>query len=239
MQKKYIVPVVAVIVVVIGVVTYSVLNDYMGNNIEVESVIDQNNGASTSEEKLANNSEVASASVLSEELNGKWNIVNGSKVYWSVTTSKETVNFINEGVTGNWTLDVQNPTAITGEGVVDMNSLDSGNAQRDSHVKERSDLLAVSEHPQATFVAKSFSDFPTDWIAGTVVPLTIEGTIKVKGMEKDVEFESEVMYKDGQLLLSGETIVTFEDFGMQSPHTVVLEAENELIVQLELILNKG
>jgi hypothetical protein len=47
------------------------------------------------------------------------------------------------------------------------------------------------------------------------------------------------MYRNGQLLLSGTTKVTFADFGMTNPHTVVLETENELGVRLELILNKA
>lgn len=223
----------AALVIVIGVVTYFVVDNSLGNNVEVESVINQENASASSEE----NANVAAVS--SEELKGNWTIVDGSKVYWSVTTSKETVNFVNEGVTGNWNLDVQDSSVISGEGIVDMTVLDSGNETRDSHVKEREDLLAVVDYPDATFVTKSFSELPTEWTEGDVVPVTIEGTITVKGVEKDVAFESEVMYQDEQLLFSGETMVTFEDFGMQSPHTIVLEAENELTVQLELILAKG
>nr|WP_285842753.1 YceI family protein [Metabacillus litoralis] len=183
--------------------------------------------------------ETATAPVSAEEVNGNWEIASGSKVYWSVTTSKETVNFVNEGVTGTWTVDVNNPEATAGEGIVDMNVLDSGNSQRDSHVKERTDLLQIAEFPEAKFVTNSFSELPTEWTNGTAVPVTIEGTLTVKGIEKNVVFESEVMYQDGQLLLSGETVVTFADFGMQSPHAIVLETENELTVQLELVLEKS
>lgn len=232
-NKKYMISIIAVVVVIVGVVTYFVLDKSLGNNVEVESVINQENAVASSKE----NANVATVSA--EELKGNWNIADGSKVYWSVTTSKETVNFVNEGVTGKWNLDVQDSSVISGEGIVDMNVLDSGNETRDSHVKEREDLLAVVDYPEATFVTKSFSELPTEWNAGDIVPVTIEGTVTVKGVEKEVEFESEVMYQDEQLLLSGETMVTFEDFGMKSPHTVVLEAENELIVQLELILDKG
>ncbi len=232
MKKKYIVSIIAAVVVVVGLGAYFVVEDSLGNKVEVESVINQDNGTASTQE----NSNVASLS--SEELNGQWNIADGSKVYWSVTTSKETVNFVSEGVTGNWNLDVQDSSATSGEGIVDMNVLDSGNETRDSHVKERTDLLAVSNYPEATFVTKSFSELPTEWTEGDVVPLTIEGTITVKGVEKDVKFESEVMYTENQLLLSGETAVTFTDFGMESPHAIVLEAENELQVQLELILSK-
>ena len=232
MKKKYIVSIIAAVVIVVGLGAYFVVEDSLGNNVEVESVINQDNGTASTQE----NSNVASIS--SNELNGQWNIADGSKVYWSVTTSKETVNFVSEGVTGNWNLDVQDSSATSGEGIVDMNVLDSGNETRDSHVKERTDLLAVSNYPEATFVTKSFSELPTEWTEGDVVPLTIEGTITVKGVEKDVKFESEVMYTENQLLLSGETAVTFTDFGMESPHAIVLEAENELQVQLELILSK-
>ncbi|GGE68574.1 YceI family protein [Priestia taiwanensis] len=226
MKKKYLIPAVVASVVVIGAGGYTAFNSYVGNNVQVESVLDSTSNAS------------AATSVSADKLNGKWEIAGESKVYWSVTTSKETVNFVNEKVTGTWNVDINNPATMTGEGIVDMSALDSGNATRDEHVRDREDLLAVKDHPQATFVTKSFAGVPKEWKEGTAVPLTIEGTLKIKGQEKDVKFESEAMYKGEQLLLSGKTKVTFADFGMKSPHTIVLEAENDLGVQLELVLNK-
>lgn len=75
-------------------------------------------------------------------------------------------------------MNVNNPEATAGEGIVDMNVLDSGNSQRDSHVKERTDLLQIAEFPEAKFVTNSFSELPTEWTNGTAVPVTIEGTLK-------------------------------------------------------------
>lgn len=240
MKRKQVILAIAFAVVVIGIGSYAVLNNYLGNNVEVESVMSQSEGAAPSEGATAKNAESAStASVSADKLNGKWDIAKGSKVYLSVTTSKETVNFVNEAVTGSWTVDLANASSMKGEGVVDMNGLDSGNSQRDGHVKERADLLEVSKYPQATFTTKSFSSIPTEWKEGTTVPLTVEGTITVKGKEKDVTFETEAMYKGGQLLMSAKTKVTFADFGMKSPHNIVLETENELSLQLELVLNKA
>lgn len=73
----------------------------------------------------------------------------------------------------------------------------------------------------------------------TVVPVSIDGTLTIKGIEKDVQFESEAMYQNGQILLSGTTVVTFADFGMENSHSVAIETENDLIVQLELVLDKA
>jgi hypothetical protein len=39
-------------------------------------------------------------------------------------------------------------------------------------------------------------------------------------------------------MLSGTTMVTFEDFGMANPHSIVLDTENNLEVRLELVLSK-
>ncbi len=239
MKKKQIILLTAVIVVLIGIVgAYAAFNRYLGNNVEIESVMAEQVETATTE-GAGEASETASAAVSADELKGAWNIASGSKVYWSVTTSKETVNFVNEAVTGSWTVDPNDAAAMTGEGVLDMTALDSGNSQRDGHVKERADLLEVSTYPQAMFKTESLSALPAEWKEGSAVPLTITGILTVKGKEKEVTFDAESMYRDGQLLLSGSTKVTFADFGMTSPHTVLLETENELAVQLELVLNKA
>lgn len=245
MKKKQIILTAAIAVVVLGGAgAYAAMNNYLGNNVEVESVMATPQASAPSNESEttegAGNSEngAAASAVGADQLNGKWAIATGSKVYWSVTTSKETVNFVNEAVTGSWNVDLNDASAMTGEGVLDMNSLDSENGQRDGHVKS-ADFLAVDSFPQATFAVKSVSGAPAEWTEGTAVPLTIEGTMTVKGIDKDVVFESNAMYKEGQLLLSGTTKVTFADFGMTSPHTIVLETENDLSVQLELVLAKA
>ncbi|MDQ0112647.1 YceI family protein [Paenibacillus harenae] len=228
-------------VIVIGAGGYALMNNYLGNNVEIESVMapSEENNANPSEETGSGEGVTAGAAVSMDELNGEWNIASGSKVYWSVTTSKETVNFVNEAVSGSWTVDLNDASKMTGEGVLDMTSLDSGNDQRDGHVKDREDLLAVAQYPEATFTATAITPQATEFTEATAVPLTIEGTLTVKGVEKAVTFDSNAMYKDGQLLLSGTTQVTFGDFGMTSPHTVVLETENDLSVQLELVLDQA
>ncbi len=47
------------------------------------------------------------------------------------------------------------------------------------------------------------------------------------------------MYQNRQILPSGTTVVTFADFGMENSHSVAIETENDLIVQLELVLDKA
>ncbi|MDQ0195458.1 YceI family protein [Paenibacillus wynnii] len=243
MKKKPIVLVAAGIVIVAVISGYTMLNKTLGNNVEIESVIPAQSQATDT----AGNKEVASAegstgaaagaAVTAEQLNGNWTIADTSKVYWSVTTSKETVNFVNPTVTGSWNVNLEDVASMTGEGTVNMATLDSGNGQRDGHVKGK-DFLDVEAFPQSTFTAKSFSELPTEWVEGTAVPMELQGTLTVKGIAKDVTFQTEAAYSGGQLMLSGTTTVNFSDFGMSNPHTVVLDTENTLEVRLELVLTK-
>jgi polyisoprenoid-binding protein YceI len=235
LKKKYIILIAAVAVLLLGIGGYTLLNSYMGNNVEISSVLDKNEETDSSEASADSDKTPVSA----EDLNGDWQIAEDSSVYWSVTTSQETVNFINEDVTGNWTVDINDSAAMTGEGIVNMIAMDSGNTQRDDHVKESAEYLNVTEYPDATFTTSTFSELPTSWTEGTVVPVTIDGTITIKGIEKEVQFDSEAMYQNGQLLLSGTTVVTFADFDMENPHSVALETENDITVQLELVLDKA
>ncbi|MNN08437.1 hypothetical protein D3C81_1212910 [compost metagenome] len=227
-------------VVIVGIVTaFLLLNNSLGNNVEIESVIpNQSQSANNSGTADANETgSSAGTAVTAEQLNGTWNIAEESKVYWSVTTSRETVNFENEAVSGSWTVNLEDSAVMTGEGSVEMSALDSGNGQRDEHVKD-ADFLSVSEFPQSTFTVNSFSELPVEWTEGTAVPVEMQGTLTVKGIEKEVTFNSQAVYSGGQLLLSGTTTVTFDDFGLKNPHSVVLDTENDLEVRLELALNK-
>lgn len=236
MKKKNILGLVGVIVVVGVIGGYIFFNQFTGNNVEIESVIPaqgQGSDAKTADTSTAS----TGAKVTSAELNGDWTIADTSKVYWSVTTSKEVVNFVDAAVQGNWTVNVDNNASMSGKGSIDMTALDSGNGQRDEHVKG-DDFLAVSTYPEATFKVESFSVIPSEWSKGVSVPVEMKGKLTVKGVEKEVTFVSEVVYSDRQLLLSGTTNVTFSDFDLKNPHTVVLDTENDLGVRLELVLTK-
>ncbi|MDP4099347.1 YceI family protein [Paenibacillus sp. P96] len=231
MKKKgyWIIGGVVVVLIGGGILGNQYMNSYLGNNVEIESVTSGTAAGST---------EQAGTAVSADAVNGEWTIADTSNIYWSITTSRETVNFVDKSVAGSWTVDLNDPTAMSGQGTVQMAELDSGNAQRDEHL-QTADFLDVATYPEAQFEAKSFTSLPTEWTEGEKVPVQMTGTMTVRGIEKEVTFDSEVVYSGGQLLLSGTTTVTFADFGLTNPHSVVLETENDIRVQLELVLTKA
>ncbi|WP_037289074.1 YceI family protein [Saccharibacillus sacchari] len=228
----------AAVVVIGGGATYAFMTNYLGNNVEIESVLPTQAAANT-ESTSGTTAEAAStgAAVAAEDLNGTWNIADASKVYFSVTTSQETVNFVDDQVSGTWDVNVADATQMKGSGAIEIDAIDSGNAQRDDHIKS-DDYFQMSQFPQATFTATAFEGLPQEWTDGEVYDFTLDGTLTLKGIEKPVTFDAKASYQDGKLLLSGTTVVTFEDFGLANPHSVVLSTENDINVQLELTLEK-
>lgn len=193
-MKRKRIALIAAGVIIVGVVTgYTLLDKSLGNNVEIESVIPNQATAAGAGETTNNTGASAGVAVTAEQLNGDWTLAETSKVYWSVTTSKETVNFVDNKVQGTWKVNIEDSTSMAGEGTVDMSALDSGNSQRDEHVKGE-DFLSVTEFPQSTFVVKAFSELPAEWTEGATVPVEMQGTLTVKGVEKDVTFQSQAAY---------------------------------------------
>jgi polyisoprenoid-binding protein YceI len=215
------------VLVILGGGAYLAYDYYAGNHVAIQEVIPADAPV-----------EAAAGPVDAEQLNGDWSLASDSKVYFSVTTSKETVNFEGSSVKGNWQLDTSDPAKVSAEAVLDVNTLQSGNSQRDGHVKGTR-FLDAEQFPEAKFTVKTFDNLPAEWKEGEQVAFKMTGTLTVKGISKDVTFDSKAVYNQGAISMEGSSVVTFNDFGMENPHTVLLDTENNITVELRLILEKA
>lgn len=247
MKNKKIAVLGAVIVIVIGGTLYYAYDRLTGNHVEIESIIAEapavdnsgvvsgDTGDTANTEQSENNAAETSGDAV--DVDGTWTIGTDSKVYFSVTTSRDTVNYEIDKVTGSWELNTADPAQTKAEGTVDVTSMDSGNSQRDKHISE-AEYLDTAQFPNASFKATSFDGLPTAWKSGEVHDVSITGELTVKGITKEVVFTGQTSYDQGALKLEASTVVTFSDFGMKNPHTVVMDTENNLTVELRLLLNK-
>lgn len=223
MKKKL--PLFAALVLVVLAGAYYAYDYYAGNHIVIQEAVPAAAPSSV-------NTTTAGQAVKPD---GTWVIQSDSKVYFSVTTSKETVNFEGGSVSGEWQLNTADAAQSKASAAVSIAALQSGNAQRDNHVKS-AQYLNAQAHPEATFNLKQIQGLPQQWKEGEKVTFTLPGTLTVKGIAKDVSFAAEAVYTGGQIKLGGKTVVTFNDFGMKNPHAVVLDTENDVTLTLSLSL---
>ncbi|PZD94784.1 YceI family protein [Paenibacillus sambharensis] len=207
---------------------YMTFDYFTGNHVEVREVIGKADSAAAA----------SGEAVEAEQLNGVWQLAEESEVYLSLKTSKEPVNMTLGNVEGSWTIDMGDASQMKGEGKIDLSGVDSGNPTRDDHIKGDR-FLDTGKYPEAAFEAAAFEGLPEQWQEGVPVPFQMKGTMTVRGITKDVVFDSKAVYEQGQVKMEGSTVVTFADFGMENPHQVLVETENDVKVQLQLILNKA
>ncbi|WP_338554461.1 YceI family protein [Paenibacillus sp. KS-LC4] len=247
-KRNVVIGAVAAVVLLGGAGAYAMYDSFTGNNKEIKSVIGTEstaassasgtNSADSSSTNSTNGTETAAAAGAVADVNGVWTIDSTSNVYFSVTTSRETVNFEVNGVTGTWNVDTADAAANAADASLDMNVLDSGNGQRDGHVKE-ADFLDVANFPSSTFKATKFEALPAEVKDGETFPLIMTGDLTIKGITKEVTFTGQAAYSGGKLNVESETVVTFEEFGMKNPHNVVMDTENDVTVQLRLTLSQS
>lgn len=248
----------AVIMVVLAGGLYWYYDYSTGNHVTVQSVLpadganESNEGQASSDEVTEQEEPAASGEGESpgeedavavggdpaDALEGSWSLTPESKVYLSVTTSRETVNIEASSVTGQWNINLSDPSQMQAQAEVDITQLDSGNSQRDGHILG-GDYLNAKAYPTALFTLTSVDNLPEAWTEGETVTIDLNGTLTVKDIPKEVTFTSEAQYSEGKLFLEGSTIVTFADFGMQNPHNVVMETQNDMTVELRLILERA
>jgi polyisoprenoid-binding protein YceI len=112
---------------------------------------------------------------------------------------------------GSLTLDGDNPARSSATVTIQAASFNSGNEQRDGHVRGE-DFLDVENHPTLTFRS---TDVRTDGDEFVLVgDLTIRGTtrpveiaVELEGVEKDP-------FGNQRIGFSGETTISRKDFGL-------------------------
>jgi CubicO group peptidase (beta-lactamase class C family)/polyisoprenoid-binding protein YceI len=220
---------------------YALYDYYAGNHIEIISVIKNiespsSSPSSSSPTSSPSSSPTKATDLTESQLNKHWVINAESQVFFSVTTSKESVNFIAGKTQGDWNFNLTKPEQMKAKATIDVTGLDSGNSDRDNDIKGFQ-YFDTNSNPTASFEAQSFPQWPTKWREGEKIQFKMNGIITVKSIAKNVVVNCEAIYELNQIKLSGKTSVTFSDFGMTNPHTLVLSTENDVQIQLELILD--
>jgi polyisoprenoid-binding protein YceI len=145
-----------------------------------------------------------------------------SKVRGKFTTFEGTV------VTG------ETPAQSSVNATIDLGSIDTGNEQRDGHVRS-ADFFSADEHPKMTFASTSVREKGSDWI--------LTGDLTIKGVTKQVELDLESngfgpdAYGGTRAGFTATTEINRKDFGvnfnatMESGGVVV---SDKVTIQLEI-----
>ncbi|MCW2900337.1 MAG: YceI family protein [Streptosporangiaceae bacterium] len=124
-----------------------------------------------------------------------------TKAVWGLAKVRGTFRAVSGSVV------VGDQGVISGEVVVDAQSIDTGNKRRDKHLRS-ADFFEVSKYPTFTFTASEATPSPD----GT---LNIKGTLLIKGQVRPIELvASYTNPSPDRVALSAETTIDRSKWGM-------------------------
>ncbi len=116
---------------------------------------------------------------------------------------------------------------------VDLSTLTSDVAARDRYIKTTT--LETNKFPNATYTITGVDGFPAAYKDGDEVKLTLNGTLKVRDVERPITWTGTARYAAGRLEGVMSTDFSMHDYNITPPSVAVAVAEDKVHLDLHLV----
>lgn len=200
-----------------------------------ESFLDE---ASTSTIATSDTTVNSSAPTISlDDPSGTWQVTNTSQVGYRVDEVLFGQNVTAVGrtnaVTGSLVID--DDVVTSGQFVVDMTTVKSDEPKRDAQFESR--IMDVINYPTATFVLTSPITLAANATASSTTN-TASGELTLRGTTKPISISVIGEVRDGRIVVTGETTVTFGEWGIPNPSIPGISTEDFGILEFQLVLER-
>ena len=200
-----------------------------------ESFLDE---ASTSTIATSDTTVNSSAPTISlDDPSGTWQVTNASQVGYRVDEVLFGQNVTAVGrtnaVTGSLVID--DGVVTSGQFVVDMTTVKSDEPKRDAQFESR--IMDVINYPTATFVLTSPITLAANATASSTTN-TASGELTLRGTTKPISISVSSEVRDGRIAVTGETTVTFGEWGIPNPSIPGISTEDFGILEFQLVLER-
>ena len=200
-----------------------------------ESFLDE---ASTSTIATSDTTVNSSAPTISlDDPSGTWQVTNTSQVGYRVDEVLFGQNVTAVGrtnaVTGSLVID--DGVVTSGQFVVDMTTVKSDDPKRDAQFESR--IMDVINYPTATFVLTSPITLAENATASSTTN-TASGELTLRGTTKPISISVIGEVRDGRIVVTGETTVTFGEWGIPNPSIPGISTEDFGKLEFQLVLER-
>lgn len=114
---------------------------------------------------------------------------------------------------------------------IDLETLDTGNAKRN---KDMLITLETKKFPFAEFFGKISGTF--DASSSEEQAVTVIGTFKIHGKEKEVEVNGSLTKTSQGLLVKADWILNLEDYEIEPPRLLIVKVDEEQKIEINALL---
>lgn len=196
------------------------------------------NEASTSTIATSDTTVNSSAPTIAlDDPSGTWQVTNTSQVGYRVDEVLFGQNVTAVGrtnaVTGSLVID--DGVVTSGQFIVDMTTVKSDEPKRDAQFESR--IMDVINYPTATFVLTSPITLAENATASSTTN-TASGELTLRGTTKPISISVIGEVRDGRIVVTGETTVTFGEWGIPNPSIPGISTEDFGILEFQLVLER-
>lgn len=168
---------------------------------------------------------------------GVWVVAGGSQVGYRVdeVLFGQNVTAIGrtEAVTGSVT--IEGLSVVAAEFSADMTTVKSDEPKRDAQFESR--IMDVINYPVATFSLDAPITLGDDSL-GTTTPHLASGTLTLRGTSKPVDVNLVSSIRDGRIVIAGEVLIIFDEWGIPNPSIPGISTEDSGILEFSLVLER-
>lgn len=168
---------------------------------------------------------------------GTWSVANGSQVGYRVDEVLFGQNVTAVGrtdiVTGSVT--IEGLSVVAAEFSADMTTVKSDEPKRDAQFESR--IMDVINFPVATFSLGAPISLPEASL-GAPTPHLATGTLTLRGTSRQVDVNLVSNVRDGGIVVAGEIVIVFEEWGIPNPSIPGISTEDSGILEFSLILER-
>jgi polyisoprenoid-binding protein YceI len=130
---------------------------------------------------------------------------------------------------------IDDGVVTSGQFVVDMTTVKSDEPKRDAQFESR--IMDVINYPTATFVLTSPITLAENATASSTTN-TASGELTLRGTTKPISISVIGEVRDGRIVVTGETTVTFGEWGIPNPSIPGISTEDFGILEFQLVLER-
>lgn len=175
------------------------------------------------------------------DLAGSWSVSDSSEAGYRVEEvlngTDVTVTGRTDKVSGSFTIDESGLTLQRAELTVDVASISTDSANRDSYFRDQA--LRVNQNPTATFTLTQPVTLAAVPNSGDVVQAEASGDLTIAGVTRPVTVSVEVRSDGTTAEIAGSIPITFADFGVTAPNLGFVAVEPTGFVEFQLTAARG
>lgn len=155
-----------------------------------------------------------------------------SSLTFDVSAQVHHVHGVSNAFSGTITGDPADVTSAKIEVHLNPQTFDTDNDSRDKVMREK--CLEIAKNPTIDFVSSAIESTTSQLASGQTIDATIQGKLKLHGLEKEMKVPVKITLNGDQLTAEGDMALLLDDWKIYRPRVVFFKLQNDIKIHFKI-----